>query len=360
MGDAPKPRPGWVRHAPTALPVSLSLSLSRPRAARSLRTRERAERRTCAKAASSASQVNFAVGAASALSGWMFVHPADLLKVRQQLAGEAGVTTPLGKLAKDIVAKDGVKGLYGGLSAAVARQLSYGNMRLGFYQTFKDMAYPGKAEPGPVPKLGLGLCAGGCAAALANPIEVALVRMQADGRLPVEKQRNYSNIFNALMRIGKEEGVAAYMAGVGPTVVRAMVVNMLQVGGYDIAKTTYSGMGVTGVPLHITSALTAGFVYSAATLPIDTAKTRMQNQVANAAGELPYKSLPQTISKIAGKKRRYCILLYAPPPPPPPRWLALPFACMCGEAHFLCLYLSLARGGWQPALPVWTVPFSCK
>jgi solute carrier family 25 oxoglutarate transporter 11 len=290
----------------------------------------------------------------------MFVHPADLLKVRQQLAGEAGVTTPLGKLAKDIVAKDGVKGLYGGLSAAVARQLSYGNMRLGFYQTFKDMAYPGKAEPGPVPKLGLGLCAGGCAAALANPIEVALVRMQADGRLPVEKQRNYSNIFNALMRIGKEEGVAAYMAGVGPTVVRAMVVNMLQVGGYDIAKTTYSGMGVTGVPLHITSALTAGFVYSAATLPIDTAKTRMQNQVANAAGELPYKSLPQTISKIAGKKRRYCLLLYAPPPPPPPRWLSLPFTCMCGEAHFLCLYLSLARGGWQPPLPVWTVPFSCK
>jgi hypothetical protein len=84
-------------------------------------------------------------------------------------------------------------------------------------------------------------------------------------------------------------------------VIRAMVVNMLQVGGYDIAAKEYRHLGLSGTPLHISSALTAGFVYSAATLPIDTAKTRMQNQVANAAGELPYKSMPQTIGKIASE-----------------------------------------------------------
>lgn len=232
----------------------------------------------------------------------MFVHPADLLKVRQQLAGEAGgAKTPLTQVAKDIVAREGVKGLYGGLSAAVARQLSYGNMRLGLYETFKEMTYGHDVEPHGVAKLALGLSAGGVAAFLSNPIEVSLVRMQADGRLPKAQQRGYSSVFSALFRIGKEEGVSAYMAGVGPTVVRAMVVNMLQVGGYDIAKKEYTQLGLSGVPLHLSSAMTAGFVYSAATLPIDTAKTRMQNQVPNAAGELPYKSMPQTIGRIASK-----------------------------------------------------------
>ena len=79
--------------------------------------------------------MNFATGASAALSGWLFVHPFDLLKVRQQLAGEGsgGAKTSLASLAKEIVAKEGPAGLYGGLSAACTRQLTYGNMRLGLY-----------------------------------------------------------------------------------------------------------------------------------------------------------------------------------------------------------------------------------
>jgi len=77
--------------------------------------------------------------------------------------------------------------------------------------------------------------------------------------------------------IGAEDGAKAYMSGVVPTMVRAMVVNMLQVGGYDVAKTNIKDFtGMDGVGLHVSSALTAGFVYSLATLPIDLAKTRMQ------------------------------------------------------------------------------------
>jgi len=38
---------------------------------------------------------------------------------------------------------------------------------------------------------------------LANPAEVALIRVQADNNLPSNKKRNYKNIFDALFRIGK-------------------------------------------------------------------------------------------------------------------------------------------------------------
>lgn len=141
--------------------------------------------------------VNFVLGGSAALSGWVFVHPFDLLKVRAQLAG-GGKVSVLG-LAQSIVKTEGPLGLYAGMSAAAARQLSYGNLRLGIYSTLRDTAFEGR-DPSGAAKLGMGCVAGGTAAFLSNPIEVALVRMQADGRLPVAERRGYSNIFNALYR----------------------------------------------------------------------------------------------------------------------------------------------------------------
>ena len=92
-------------------------------------------------------------------------------------------------------------------------------------------------DPSGVAKLGMGCFSGGVAAFCSNPIEVTLVRMQADGRLPPAQRRNYSNIFNGLYRIGAEDGAKAYMAGVVPTMVRAMIVNMLQVCNYNVYAT---------------------------------------------------------------------------------------------------------------------------
>jgi solute carrier family 25 oxoglutarate transporter 11 len=56
-------------------------------------------------------------------------------------------------------------------------------------------------------KAGLGMVAGACGAFVGTPAEVALVRMTSDGRLPLDQRRNYSNVFNALVRIASEEGV---------------------------------------------------------------------------------------------------------------------------------------------------------
>ena len=40
-----------------------------------------------------------------------------------------------------------------------------------------------------------------------TPAEISLIRMTADGRLPPEQRRGYKNVFNALFRITREEGV---------------------------------------------------------------------------------------------------------------------------------------------------------
>ncbi|KOB64128.1 putative Mitochondrial 2-oxoglutarate/malate carrier protein, partial [Operophtera brumata] len=79
----------------------------------------------------------------------------------------------------------------------------------------------------------LGITAGSIGAFVGTPAEVALIRMTADGRLPVEQRRNYKNVVDALMRIVREEGVLKLWRGATPTVCRAMVVNAAQLSTYS-------------------------------------------------------------------------------------------------------------------------------
>lgn len=57
--------------------------------------------------------------------------------------------------------------------------------------------------------------------------------MQADATLPLAQRRNYTNAFHALYRITADEGVLALWKGAGPTVVRAMALNMGMLASYD-------------------------------------------------------------------------------------------------------------------------------
>merc|ERR1712129_442547 len=125
---------------------------------------------------------------------------------------------------------------YTGLSAALLRQATYTTSRLGIYTwLFEKFSTDGKA-PGFFMKAAMGMAAGGSAAFVGTPAEVALIRMTSDGSLPVDKRRNYSSVFNALARIYREEGLATLWRGATPTMTRAMVVNGAQLATYSQAK----------------------------------------------------------------------------------------------------------------------------
>ncbi|OSX75952.1 hypothetical protein BU14_0215s0013, partial [Porphyra umbilicalis] len=206
-------------------------------------------------------------------------------------AGAAAASAPtavhgaaLGPLAtgRAIVAAGGPSALYTGLSAALTRQVTYTTMRLGLYSTFRA-AVVGDGADAPPPslaqKLGIGLAAGGTAAAACCPVEVAMVRMYADGSLPPAQRRNYAHVGSALTRMWAEEGVATLWRGAGPTVARACVVSAVQLGVYDQAKQSYAGWGAPdGVGLHLAASVTSGLAYSIVSLPIDIAKSKQQFQ----------------------------------------------------------------------------------
>ena len=84
-----------------------------------------------------------------------------------------------------------------------------------------------------VQKAAIGLTAGAIGACFGSPADLALIRMQADSTLPAAQRRHYKNAFHALYRIIADEGVLALWKGAGPTVARAMSLNMGMLASYD-------------------------------------------------------------------------------------------------------------------------------
>ena len=59
-----------------------------------------------------------------------------------------------------------------------------------------------------------------------NPADMSNIRMQNDVKLGVCERRNYKNCFDAIYRIGKEEGVLALYSGFRVAVLRAVLVTI--------------------------------------------------------------------------------------------------------------------------------------
>ena len=236
----------------------------------------------------------FVTGSLAAVAAGCVTHPIDLVKVRMQLAGSAGELAhgpPPGLLgtAAAVVRADGVRGLYSGISGSVLRQTTTIGARLGFYDAIKNRVAPADGSPLPMLQLvACGLAAGAASAALCNPAELVLVRMQADGRLPLAQQRGYAHAGDALARISREEGVAALWRGTSPTVARAMVVTAAQMSFYDRAKGALLGFLPDAPATHGLASLVAGGAAALSSNPFDVVKTRLQNMAPRADGRMPY------------------------------------------------------------------------
>ncbi|KAM7259792.1 hypothetical protein ACFE04_015533 [Oxalis oulophora] len=243
--------------------------------------------------------------------------PLDLIKVRMQLQGEPNVSPAtiqqfrpalafhsgaavhvapppplragLISVGHKILTNEGIAALFSGVSATVLRQTLYSTTRMGLYDILKQKWTDEDTNNFPLSrKITAGLLAGGIGAAVGNPADVAMVRMQADGRLPQSQRRNYKSAWDAISRMSKQEGVTSLWRGSGLTVNRAMIVTTSQLATYDQVKEAILAKGALndGLGLHVTASFTAGFVAAVASNPIDVIKTRVMNMKVEA-GKLP-------------------------------------------------------------------------
>jgi solute carrier family 25 (mitochondrial oxoglutarate transporter), member 11 len=283
----------------------------------------------------------FAISGLSGFSGWLFIHPFDVLKVRMQINEGSNISSL--KTLNNIFKKEGIKGLYSGLSAAAARQFSYTTSRLGLYDVFvsklnvrkNNLNYKNSSNHlSLIEKLFCGLSAGSISATLCCPIEVALVRMQADGMVSKELQRGYKNVFDAIYKVATNEGITTLWRGVVPTVTRGAVVSMTQLATYDQAKEMlldYKIINENGTLLHLSSAVCSGFIYCLASLPLDITKTRMQNQLPLPDGSLKYTSVGNALLKIPRNEGLFAL------------WKGFPAYFARGGGHTIFMFLFVEK-----------------
>ncbi|KAK0382837.1 hypothetical protein NLU13_9932 [Sarocladium strictum] len=249
----------------------------------------------------------FINGGLSGMVATTVIQPVDMIKVRIQLAGEGTAggpkPTPL-SVARGIIASGKVLDLYTGLSAGLLRQAVYTTARLGFFDTFMGSLTARAQEQGNSigfkERATAGLAAGGIAAMIGNPADLALIRMQSDGLKPVAERKNYKSVVDALASIAKSEGVGALWAGAAPTVVRAMALNFGQLAFFSEAKVQLKkNTDLSARAQTLSASAIAGFFASFFSLPFDFVKTRLQKQSKGPDGKLPYNGMADCFRKVA-------------------------------------------------------------
>ncbi|MCD7448528.1 Mitochondrial uncoupling protein 5 [Datura stramonium] len=258
-------------------------------------------------------------GIASIIAGCS-THPLDLIKVRMQLQGETPISAPatvhnlrpalafhsgaaathaanihfpapsavapprVGPVAVGvkIIQQEGVAALFSGVSATVLRQTLYSTTRMGLYDVLKQKWTDPDTNNMPLSrKIVAGLIAGGIGAAVGNPADVAMVRMQADGRLPMAERRNYKSVVDAITQMSKSEGITSLWRGSSLTVNRAMLVTASQLASYDQFKETIleKGLMKDGLGTHVTASFAAGFVAAVASNPVDHGRSQLKQRI---------------------------------------------------------------------------------
>jgi len=233
----------------------------------------------------------FVTGSLSGMIATCCIQPVDMVKVRIQLgAAEGGSTSPV-TIATNMLKDEGIGGFYKGLSAGLTRQIVYTGARLGLYDIFTEKA---KGADGSLPFWKVTVCslgAGGIAAVMGNPADLALIRMQADSMAPEAQRRNYKGVGHALTSIARDEGAAGLFKGALPTATRAMALNFGMLGFNTLAKDWLAQAGVekgSSVQVFGASAI-AGFFASFFSLPFDYVKTQVQKAKPDpVTGKLPF------------------------------------------------------------------------
>ncbi|KAF4552393.1 putative mitochondrial carrier protein 25 [Elsinoe fawcettii] len=230
-------------------------------------------------------------------------HPLDLIKVRMQAAQKSPVRLGAVGTAIDVVKKDGVPGLYRGLTAGLARQLLYGTTRFAVYDAIKarlQHPHDGSATtvaPSLLALIGAASFSGFLGGIVGNPADLANVRMQNDSTLPPDQRRNYRNVFSAWISMGREPGgfPKNSMRGVWANSTRAAIMTASQLAAYDVFKGVLSSptgwfkLSPDSSVTHLTASTLAGLVATTLCSPVDVLKTQIMKARADevkSVGEL--------------------------------------------------------------------------
>jgi solute carrier family 25 oxoglutarate transporter 11 len=184
----------------------------------------------------------------------------------------------------------------------------YGTARLGMHRALSDYLSAQRIERGESGSLPLAvksasaLATGSIAATLGCPMDVALVRMQADTLAKEGERRGYKNVFDAIFKIAKSEGISTLWRGSIPLVARGAAMNFGMMASYDQAKEMITAQYGEGFLTNMGASAISGFACAFTSLPFDLVKSRVMNMKKDAHGNYPYTGVTDCFRKIITKE----------------------------------------------------------
>lgn len=244
---------------------------------------------------------NYFIGGASGMFATSIILPIDYIKVQLQVIGEGNRKLSISPLAltKSVYLQRGLKEFYSGLDSALMRQAVYATIRLGLYKSLSDREkrLTNSNSISFFNKFIYSITSGAVGAFIANPCDLALIRLQTDKSLPEALQRNYKGFFNALVRIPKEEGIKAYWKGSTFTIVRAMAINFGMLAPFDQCKEYLDGRFGNNAVHRFYSSFFAAICGCVISLPFDNLKTKFQRMAKGIDGSYAYSGFGDCLIK---------------------------------------------------------------
>lgn len=155
--------------------------------------------------------------------------PTAIVTMNMQVGHYSSMTQAI----KETYGRSGLRGFYVGYGTTVAREIPFGLIQFPIYEAFKKewAKYQGKETTALQGAL-CGSVAGGIAAAMTVPLDVATTRTMLD--VPAEgKASRYDGVLKSLEVIYREEGARALFKGIGPFCIWNSIGGLLFFGAYE-------------------------------------------------------------------------------------------------------------------------------
>ena len=216
---------------------------------------------------------------AGAIEGFA-TYPIEYTKTVSQFTTKAGAKPPNPiVIARDTIAKYGVRGLYSGCGALVAGNALKAGVRFLSYDHFKSMLKDEHGKLTAPRSLLAGLGAGMMEAIFAvTPSETIKTKLIDDAKS--ETPRYPQSLVRGSIAIVRDEGILGIYRGLVPVMLRQGANSAVRFGTYSTLRNFVQGSSRPGQPLP--SGVTfgigaiAGIVTVYATMPLDVVKTRLQ------------------------------------------------------------------------------------
>ncbi|KAK3984151.1 mitochondrial thiamine pyrophosphate carrier 1 [Cladorrhinum sp. PSN332] len=244
-----------------------------------------------------------AAGATAGLISRFIIAPLDVVKIRLQLQTHS-LSDPLthrdlrgGPIYKGtlptirhILRSEGITGLWKGNVPAELLYVAHNAVQFATYRhatlllhsTFGESTIPASAE-----SFIAGAVAGGTATVATYPLDLLRTRFAAQGN-----DRVYTNLREAILRIGREEGFQGFFRGLGPGL--AQIVPFMGVF-FAVYETLRPQLSQLELPFSTGGAL-AGTIASvtakSATFPLDLVRKRIQVQ-GPTRNKYVHKNIPE-------------------------------------------------------------------